>query len=142
VLEFAAREADIVGINIKSTPEGGFDWTSISPAAKARKIGWVREAAGDRFPELELHWLVPFVAITNDPEAAARGFIEAFEAFGAAEESSVADVLASPQALIGSEEAVVEMIQRRREEYGVSYMTVFDSAMTTFAPIVARLAGT
>ena len=139
VLEFAAREADIVGINIKSTPEGGFDWRSISPAATARKVGWVQEAAGDRFPELELHWLVPIVAITNDPEAAARGFIEAF---GAAEEISVADVLASPQALIGSEEAVVEMIQRHREEYGVSYTTVFDSAMTTFAPIVARLAST
>ena len=99
----------------------------------------MQEAAGDRFPELELHWLVPIVPIINDPEAAARGFIEAF---GAAEEISVADVLAKLQALIGSEEAVVEMIQRHREEYGVSYTTVFDSAMTTFAPIVARLAST
>ena len=139
VLEFAAREADIVGINIKSTPAGGFDWTSVGAEATAQKISWVREAAGDRFPELELNWLVPCFAITDDPESAARGFIEAFDA---TDEISVEDLLTWPQTLIGSEDTVIEMLQQRREEYGVSYITVFAWSMEAFAPIVARLSGT
>lgn len=65
VLEFAAREADIVGINIRSSAQGGFDWSSISPEATAQKVGWVRAAANERFADPELHWLVPFFAITR-----------------------------------------------------------------------------
>lgn len=47
-----------------------------------------------------------------------------------------------PPLLIGSEEAIVEKIERNRAEYGVSYLTAFAPAMEPFAPIVARLSGT
>lgn len=142
MLEFAGREADIVGINIKATPEGGIDWDSISSRATEKKIEWVRDAAGPRFSELEFHLLVNCLAITDDPEAAAARYIQAFHGLGATEAISAQDLLASPKALIGSEEAIVEMIQRRREEYGISYITIAASKMEEFAPIVARLSGT
>src|SRR5262249_41363626 len=46
LLALAAREADVVALGVQPTePE----------AALAEKIGWLREAAGDRFPELELN---------------------------------------------------------------------------------------
>ena len=138
VLEFAAREATIVSINIRSTPQGGVDWASISPEATAQKVRWVREAAGGRFGDLELHWLVPCFAVTDDPAAAARAFIDGF---GAADEVSPEAVLASPHVLVGSEETIAELIQQRREEYGVSYLTVVAPAMEDFAPIATRLAG-
>ena len=141
VLQFAAREADIVSINIRSTPAGGFDWASISPEATARKIAWVREAAGERFADMELHALMMRVVITEDPETAAREFIDDVSGFGAANAISVAEVLASPHVLMGSEEEIVETIQRRRNEYGISYVTVFDDVMEQFAPIAARLSG-
>lgn len=138
VLEFAAREADIIGINIRSTPKGGIDWASIGSEATAQKVAWIRKAASDRFPELELNWLAMRVMITDDPDAAARKFIEDL---GGSDAVDANTVLASPQVMIGSEEAIVERLQRHREEYGVSYVSVFADAMEAFAPIVARLTG-
>jgi hypothetical protein len=37
---------------------------------------------------------------------------------------------------------MVETLQRRREEFGVSYLQVFFQDIDAFAPVVARLAGT
>jgi hypothetical protein len=37
---------------------------------------------------------------------------------------------------------VVDQIQRQREAYGVSHLTVTGDMMRAFAPVVARLAGT
>ena len=34
-----------------------------------------------------------------------------------------------------------EELERRRERYGISYVTVGDNAIDAFAPVVARLAG-
>lgn len=138
VLEFAAREADIVGIGIKFRPDGWFDWANVSPEATVEKVHWVREAAGDRFSKLELNWMVFFCAVTDDPEAAARTYLENNRW---QDQVSVEDLLASPIALVGSEDAIVELLHRRREEYGISYITVFGPLMETFAPIVARLSG-
>jgi hypothetical protein len=55
LLAFAAREADIVGLDPRSLPQGGTDPSDISEAAIDRKIGWIREAAGERWPELEIN---------------------------------------------------------------------------------------
>lgn len=141
VLRFAAREADIVGINQRGTADGGVDFSSLSPEATAEKVGWVRDAAGDRFDSLELHMLMLRVAITDDPEMAARQVLDDFEAFGVKEALTVADVLSLPNVLIGTEEEIVGSIHQLREEYAISYISVFTKSMEDFAPIAARLAG-
>ena len=46
-----------------------------------------------------------------------------------------------PHALFGSVDEICEELQRRRETYGISYVTVGDGAMEAFAPVVKRLAG-
>jgi probable F420-dependent oxidoreductase len=75
VLSIAAREATTVGLNFKSTPEGGPELATISPEATAEKVEWIRQAAGTRFNDIELthltqpnradHRVCPFCLLTT-----------------------------------------------------------------------------
>ena len=46
-----------------------------------------------------------------------------------------------PHGLFGSVDEVCEELLRRRERYGINYVTVGDLQMEEFAAVVARLAG-
>jgi probable F420-dependent oxidoreductase len=145
VLAIAAREADIVGLNFRTTPRGDADPSDFSAEATAQKVAWVREAAGERFDELELSVFVGFLAVADEPRRAAEQILEAWRLTG---KLSVDQLLETPQALVGSVEQIVETLLARRERFGISYIVVRDSdagspvsIMETFAPIVARLAG-
>ena len=48
----------------------------------------------------------------------------------------------TPHALVGTVDEIVEDCLRRRERWGISYITVLGNAMDAFAPVVAELAGT
>lgn len=135
LLSVAAQEADIVGLLSRARPEGGIDWAEGTEEALARKVGWVRAAAGDRFARLELALLFQRSAVTDRPQAAAA---ELAPAFGLTAEQ----VLASTEFALGSVDQIVERLCRLRAEYGISYVTVFPDAAEAFAPVVARLAGT
>ena len=50
-------------------------------------------------------------------------------------------LLEHPNVLIGSVDAIVEPLQERRERYGVNYVSVQQTELEAFAPVVARLAG-
>ena len=54
-LSLAAREADIVGLAPRMLPGPAGRAAQPRLAATEEKIGWVREAAGDRFDELEFN---------------------------------------------------------------------------------------
>ena len=43
---------------------------------------------------------------------------------------------------VGSENEIIEQLQRRREEWGLSYVVVGDDNVDEFARVVAKLAGT
>src|SRR6478609_766962 len=73
VLEVAGRHADIIGLNPK-LPNGVIDASAgpdATAAATDRKIGWIREAAGDRFDQIELHTRSHITIISDDPQAMA-----------------------------------------------------------------------
>ncbi len=137
VLSLAAREADIVGVN-PNLAAG-----KIGPQAAAtatnehyrKRRAWVKEAAGDRFSQLELQcWTFSAHVAQNGREiisAVASGF--------GVDSSVVANM---PIVLVGTLEQVVESLQRHREELGLSYWVVHEPEMEDFAPVVARLAGT
>ena len=135
MLSVAAREADIVGFVSRARPEGGIDWSEGTEEALARKVGWVREAAGDRFAQLELALLFQGSAVTNQPQAAAA---ELAPEFGLTAEQ----VLASSEFAFGSVDQIVEQLLALRERHGISYLIVVQPQMEAFAPVVARLAGT
>jgi probable F420-dependent oxidoreductase len=137
ILALAAREAQIVGVNANlrsgdgTSPDAA---RSMTPEATDEKIGWVRDAAGDRFDDLELQALVGFVYVTDDSARILEGIANAFGV-------SVADARVAPPCLVGSEDEIVASLEERRERWQMSYHVTEDGAIDTFAPIVARLAG-
>src|SRR4029453_626738 len=69
VLAFAAREADIVGINANlrgGTPNDPSTAPSLNTTATDEKVQWVRDAAGARFDDLEIQTLTGVVHFTDD----------------------------------------------------------------------------
>ncbi len=137
LLSLAAREADIVGLNF-TLPSGAVDRAATATgtaAATEEKIGWIREAAGDRFPQLELNVTVFVVAVTNDRDHAADRIASGFGV-------SPQEVLQVPHVLIGSVEQMVDDLQERRERFGISYVVFSGEQHEAMAPVVARLAGT
>jgi probable F420-dependent oxidoreductase len=137
VLRLAGREADIVGINPNLRKGAVTDDAVKSAVAEEtrKKVGWVREGAGDRFDDIELQIRYFLAAITDD----AAGFAGAVASgFG----MSADDALESGVALVGTVEEVCDTLVRRREEWGVSYVVLGDDTFEAFAPVVARLAGT
>ncbi len=136
MLGIAAREADIVGINFNLAageygPGLGAD---ASVESTQRKLGWVREAAGARYADLELNVLAFVVVVTPAREQVAKAVGPHFNLSGEG-------VLAMPYALIGSLDEIVATLEERRAMWDISYVTVGESSMHAFAPVVARLAG-
>jgi probable F420-dependent oxidoreductase len=122
LLELAAREADIIALGIPPTePEAGV----------AERIGWIREAAGLRFDQLELNLNLMAVGQQVPRYIASQ---MGLTAEGLARAGAVA-------ALTGSTDEMVETLQRRREKLGISYIAVGDELMEGLAPVVERLAG-
>ena len=136
MLTLAAQEADIVGIIAQSAAGGGLHFGQDTHALVAQKVTWVREAAADRFDQLELGALILKVTITNHRRSAADELAAAWGHITAEQ------VLESPYFLLGSLAGVVEDVRRLREEHGINYLTVFPTDVETFAPVVAQLAGT
>ena len=140
MLSIAAREADIVSVNVQTTAEGSLDLRSFTADATDQKMKLIRQAAGERFETLELNILVLAIDITNNRQAAAQKLASEWD-FDL-EKISIPELLESPHFLFGSEEEIIEDLQRRRERYGISYFTIFgEEHIETFAPVVARLAG-
>ena len=138
VLSLAAREADIVGLHFRTYQDGsGGDLSSASKDATLEKLEWVREAAGDRFHEIEFNVLIRWLAISDSPQARAEEIASQDGRPGVTTQM----LLESPNALIGSVDDIVETLQMRRERYSISYMVVLEEEMETFAPVVARLSG-
>ncbi len=137
ILGLAAREAQIVGINANlrsgdgTSPDAA---QSLTPAETDKKITWVRDAAGERFDELELQTLVGFVYVNDDAHAILDGIADAF---GISKE----DARLAPPCLVGSEDDIVASLEERRERWQISYHVIDENAVDAFAPVVARLAG-
>jgi probable F420-dependent oxidoreductase len=138
LLTLAAREADIVGLSGISFRQGGAappDLSGWRVAAIDERVRLVREAAGDRFPRLELNALVQRIVVTQNRRSAAEELTRRWTQLSAEE------ILASPYVLIGTVDQIVEDIKARRERWGISYYVVQEPFLDAFAPVVARLAG-
>jgi len=122
LLALAAREADIVAIG--AAPQEG-------EAGVRERVERLREAAPDRFDDLELNVNLVAVGDQLHPAAAARMGVSLEELARSG----------SPMVLTGSPDRMVEQLQRTREALGISYVTVSDAFMDACAPVVDRLAG-
>ncbi|GAC1308338.1 MAG: LLM class F420-dependent oxidoreductase [Ktedonobacteraceae bacterium] len=138
MLALAAREANIVGILPKALRSGTIseEVTERLPATIAQKVEWVRQAAEERFHELELSMVITAI-FTEQRRQRAEQLMHEREWSGIA----VEQVLDMPSLFIGTPDQLVEDLLRRREQYGFSYFVVSDASMEAFAPVVTRLAG-
>jgi probable F420-dependent oxidoreductase len=138
MLGIAGREADIVNILPKALPNGTIsdDLGERSPETIERKVGWVREAAGERFDDLELGMMVSVVPGADARAVAERQAVE--RGWGAA---AAELVLEMPSVLAGPADRVVDQLHARRERLGLSYFVVSNEDVELAAPIVEHLAG-
>jgi probable F420-dependent oxidoreductase len=136
VLTVAAQQADTVGVNtsLASGEKGGDVASQASLSHFDRCLGWVREAAGDRFDSLELQVVAFAVMIVGSARAAARSATM----LGFPGEAA----LELPVLLIGSVDELCERLLERRDRWGFTNIVVPGESMEDFAPVVARLAGT
>ncbi len=136
LLTLAARRADIIGLNI-ALGAGRIDESagpSATDQATRDKIGWIRDAAGDRFDQIELHVRVHLAMVSDDRAAVA-------DAVGPTFGLTPAESLDSPHALVGTVGEIVDQCLDRRERFGLSYIGLGLDAMEAMAPVVAELAG-
>ena len=137
VLSIAAREADIVGIN-PSIHSGQVDAAAAQDGAADptdRKVAWVREAAGDRYADLELNML-QFAGIITDDRAGTAEMMAPL--FGL----PPSEVETYPHACIGTVEQICDDLRARRDRWDVSYFVFQGDTMEPMAPVVAALRDT
>jgi probable F420-dependent oxidoreductase len=139
-LTLAGREADIVGLAPRILARGTVDARSLTLAAAREKIGWVRDAAGARFPSLELN-VYPSVwpvTVTDNLRSEARRVIDHLRSRTGVELTED-EVIDSPHLFLGSIDRLVEKFEQLREELGISSILLGDLGELT--PVLERLAG-
>jgi probable F420-dependent oxidoreductase len=132
ILTVAAQQADIVGVNRSMASDDVVGLSTLDHFDRC--VGWVREAAGERFASLELQIVTFAVMIVGSARAAARG--ATMLGFPGVE------ALELPVLLIGTVDEICERLVERRERWGFSNIVVPGESMESFAPVVARLVGT
>ena len=141
ILSFAAREANIVGLAPRLLPGVVGDPRSITLAATEEKIGWIREAAPDRFNQLEFN-VYPSMSqiIVTDQARSELGAMAARLEQRSGIPVTVDDLAESPHIYIGSVAELVDKIRMLRERLGITSFML--GGVDQLSAVVERLAGT
>lgn len=127
VLRIAAQHADIIGLTGGGVPE----YPGHDPLAE--RIEFVRNAAGERFADLELN-----IAITGVPTDSS-GIPDLALTRGYAPDATEEQLLALPTVLTGTPRDIADTLRARRDNYGITYFTVQDYHAEYFAKVIAEL---
>lgn len=126
VLRLAAQRAHIIGLT-----GGGVKTADVDPLAD--RIAYVRDAAGDRFDELELNISVTAMPLDDSgmPDLTIpRRFLP---------DLSDEQILNTPAVLSGSTRDIADTIRDYRDTYGVTYITVQQPHAEAFAKVIEEL---
>ncbi|BDM70510.1 LLM class F420-dependent oxidoreductase [Streptomyces nigrescens] len=137
MLRLAAEHAEIAaftgGRQAPGRPEGTLE---LMPADElAASVARYEGYAAGRPEPAERNLLVQQVRNTDDRRAVAREFAD--RGIGLDEEQA----LEVPTLLIGTPRQMAEQLREHRERFGFSYLTVLDSALEEFAPVMEELRG-
>lgn len=137
LLTLAANEADVIGLTGITFRRGGTspDLSDCKSTVVDDRLRLIKEVAGDRVERLELNALVQRVIVTDARRRAAEDLARTWTALSADE------ILASPYALIGTVDEIVEDLEARRRRWGISYVLTHEPYLDALAPVVARLTG-
>jgi probable F420-dependent oxidoreductase len=137
VLTIAGQMADTVGVNPNLA--AGAIGPDVAQSALGdvyrERIQWIKDAAGDRFDQLDLQVLTFMTSIVPNRDEVLANIAPLFNVTP----EQAGDI---PLVMVGTEDEIVEQLQKRREEFGFNDIVVQGDVMEVFAPIVARLVGT
>jgi probable F420-dependent oxidoreductase len=133
VLALGGEYADIVSFTgFSPDREGSNVRTHFSRRGLADRVALVRERAADREEAPELNVLLQRLEITDDREYLAQTFARR-------QRQSVIEALTCPFLAFGTVEEICWQILRLREDFGISYVTVFDNSADDAATVMAAL---
>lgn len=118
LLTIAARHADMIGLT--------------GASSLAERIEFVRDAAGDRFADLELNLAITAVPSGDSEQpdlALTRRFVQL----------SDEQLLALPSVLGGSPSGIADTLRGYREKYGLTSFTFQENHVDTIAKVIAEL---
>lgn len=127
LLTVAAETADIIGLT------GGDGVADGDSDPLAERIAFVRNAAGDRFADLELNIAItamPAVGEEMPDLSIPRHFLP---------ELTDEQLLRHPGVLSGSVTAIADRVRELRETYGISYLIVQATHAEAFAKVITEL---
>lgn len=113
MLTLAGREADIIAVIAQG------------PEALEEKLGWVREAAGERFEHLTFSQSIFGIELTDSP-VSPPPLVQ-----------GVIPIEPLPMTIAQA----LEHLEEQREKYGFSYFYLRERQLENFAPVLARLNG-
>jgi probable F420-dependent oxidoreductase len=136
MLRLAARHADVVGLlpaPINDSADGD-DPSDRLPAALERKLDILRDAAGDRYQQLELSAFATFI-ITGQRRTSTEELIARRGWSGLAAET----VWDMPTIFIGSIDQIRTDLHARRDRFGLSYLVSPETALPALTSIISSL---
>ncbi len=144
MLRLAAKHADIISVVPQTTGSGKGLLSGITLDKTIQKVHLIKEAAGDRFTDIELSWTITAILVTDDRERTAQTALNAIEKglhpdLEVDVQLTVEDILTSPYVAIGTFEEIAEQIRNVRALTSMSYVGVFPTQMDAFAPLIPLL---
>ncbi|MFD4268094.1 LLM class F420-dependent oxidoreductase [Rhodococcus sp. NPDC058481] len=146
MLALAAKYADIISLAPPSNKDGKMLLSGITMEATAARVERIREAAGDRFDDIELNWTITTIMPTDDREAMAEMALAALDNgyppnIEVDVKLTVEQILESPYLAFGTYEEIADQIRSVREKTSMSYVGIFPTQMEAFAPVITLLKG-
>ncbi|MCF8569341.1 LLM class F420-dependent oxidoreductase [Gordonia sp. HY002] len=146
MLALAAKHADIISVATGTTKDGLLRLSDMTIEKTVERVDRIRQAAGERFDEIELNWTIATIVVTDDRVATAEMALKALEQgyppnIARDVELSVDDILASPYLAFGTFEEIAEQIREVRRRTTMSYVGIFPTQMDAFAPVIPLLRG-
>ncbi|WP_430335130.1 LLM class F420-dependent oxidoreductase [Rhodococcus sp. ACT016] len=146
MLALAAKYADIISVATPTSADGRLLLSGITMEQTIARVEQIREAAGDRFADIELNWTITAIMVTDDREQAAEMALAAIDQgfppnIEADVTLSVEEILNSPYLAIGTYEEIADQIRNVREKTSMSYVGVFPTQLEAFAPVIPLLRG-
>ncbi len=132
-LAHAARHADIIGLTMlgRTLEDGQRHEVRWQPDRLDATVHHIRQQAGERWDQLELHVLVQAVIVADNRREAAHQAVRRIPGL------SVEDALATPFLALGSHDEIADHLLACRDRWGISYVSVRD--MASFSPVIPRI---
>lgn len=133
LLRLAARRAQIVGFAPRMSVHGRPMLRYATDAALSDRVEVVRDAAGDRFDDLELNVFVADAGVVGGSQPIGSSLASLLKSAGPAL------VGGSPYVLYGTLDQLRDRLLRRRERTGIGSYGIPARAIGSFAPLVEAL---